>query len=136
MLALSAFSADIASALDVDEVIKRALAQVVAMTHQDAAAVTLVEPRAPGGLRLAGSTGLPEIEGYAQRWLPLHDTLIALTIRSREPSIIPQATADSPHGARLLEMGIQSVVTVPLVARERVIGVLQVGTARRKPSSR
>ncbi len=128
VLALSAFSADIASALDVDEVIKRALAQVVAMTHQDAAAVTLVEPRAPGGLRLAGSTGLPEIEGYAQRWLPLHDTLIALTIRSREPSIIPQATADSPHGARLLEMGIQSVVTVPLVARERVIGVLQVGS--------
>lgn len=133
VLALSAFSADIASALDVDEVIARALAQVVAITRQDAAAVALVDLRAPGGLRLAGSTGLPGIEDHARRWLSLPDTLIARTIRRRELDIIGHITADSPHGARLLEIGIQSIVTVPLIARERVIGVLQAG--RRTPQT-
>lgn len=127
ILALSAVSADIASALDMDEVITRALTQVVAMTHLNAAAIALLDPAAPGGLRLAGSTGLPATPDATRHALPFGDAIIHQALQSRAPVIISDATRDADYGPHLVQTGILSLVTVPLIARDQVIGALLVG---------
>jgi len=129
ILALSAVSADIASALDMDEVIRRALAQVLAMAHLDAASVTLVDPLAPGGLRLGGSAGMRGIEEHTRRWLLNNDSLIATAIRTGELITVSDAAQDGALGQDLLGAGLRSGVTVPLIARDRAIGALHVGCA-------
>ena len=133
VLALSTVSAEIASALDEDEVIARALAQVLAMTHLDAAAVALVDPTAPGKLRLAGSAGLPDPDALASRWLLRKGTPIAEAVRTRAPVIIPDADQDKVCGAALRAAAMRAGVCVPLMARDRMIGVLQLASRAPHP---
>lgn len=128
LLALSAVSAEIASALDQDEVIERALAQILALTHLDAAAVALVDPSVPGKLRLAGSAGLPSANALASRWLPRDDTPMAEAVRTGAPVIIPAAEKHAAYGPILRDAGMCAGLTVPLMVRDRVIGVLQLGS--------
>jgi len=128
ILALSAVSADIASVLDVDEVIERALTQVTAMTRLDAAAIVLVDSDAPDGLRFAGSTGLETAEEIASCWLPRENSITSEALRTRAPIIVPDAEEHTPYSEPLRDAGMKAGAAVPLVARDRLIGVLYVGS--------
>ncbi len=130
LLALSAISADIASSLDLDQVIARALQQVRNMIQADGAVVYLLDDEHPDQLVLTGKT-VRDSQGRATREIPQH-LPIAGTMAGR---VIKHGTAvftsntahaDEP-GARLFEYGMQAGATVPLRARDRVTGVLQMG---------
>ena len=127
VLALSAVSAEIASALDVDEVIQRALGQIISMTHLDAAAVALVDPATPDELQIAGSTGLPVASAQENGWLRYDNNPMSEALETGSPVIVPDASTDSVYGDWLRQVGLQAGVTVPLIARDRTTGVLQVG---------
>lgn len=130
LLVLSAISADIASSLDLDQVIARALEQMQVVVDADIAVIYLVDSRDPARLTRAGQIVRDSAEQHiseAPPSLPVTDTVAGWVIANAKSFFVPDAEDDAGHGARLAQRGLRAGATVPLLARNRVIGVLQVG---------
>lgn len=128
LLALSAISADINASLEMEQVIARALNHIFNLTDVDHAVVYLLDDS--GQLRRAGniiSDAVEEPYRAALEFLPLDGTSAGYAMKLRQTHIIPDATKDKEHGPRVLARKLQAGITVPLIARDRGIGVLQTG---------
>jgi GAF domain-containing protein len=129
LLALSAISADIASTLELDQVIARAVQQVYNLTHAGASMVYLVDERDPSVLHQADN--LISEEGIIA---PSNRFTIDFIIRrgpvshvaqTRQTLIVSNANLET-YGQWLKDFGLQAGTLIPLIARERMIGLLMV----------
>lgn len=125
----------LASSLDYEETLE-AVARLATPHLADWVCVDVV---VPGGFRrLAVAAGDPRRQALADElardWPPRLDDAagVAEALRSAEPEFIPvvpdgliEARARGPGHVRLLHgLGVSSVILVPMVARERVLGVV------------
>jgi GAF domain-containing protein/signal transduction histidine kinase len=130
LLALSAISADIASTLERDQVIARALQQISAITRASAAMVYLRDDHEPSLLHLTGkrlaAEGIVVLPERFQVNFSDRESPIAQALRTRSPVIVPDADQSEAYGRRLRNFGVQAGALVPLMPRERNIGLLMV----------
>ncbi len=126
LLALSLVSADIFSSLEAEQVISRALDHILAITRLDNAVVYLGDEADPEFLKLGGGL-LKSLDGAAPDKLPLANTIAGQTIKTQQVVIISN-TEQSAQNMLWAERGMLSALSIPLIARARAIGVLQVGS--------
>jgi GAF domain-containing protein/nitrogen-specific signal transduction histidine kinase len=133
LLALSAISADIASTLDVDQVIARALQQIAAITRAGVAMVYLQDKHDPSLLTLAGKRVVTEQIVVPPERMEIdfgdETSPTAHTLRTRRSLFVADGSQDTIYRESLQELGVQAGALVPLMARERLIGVLMVAYA-------
>ncbi len=130
LLALSAISADIASSLDTEQVITRALQQTQAVVEADSAVIYLLDRDDPTRLVRRGQIVRDrqrEATPEAPAELPLEGTTAGWIVQHVESVIMPRILPDDDPGMAAALPGMQAGAAVPLLARNRVIGVLQLG---------
>lgn len=127
LLALSAISADISSSLDREQVITRALQQVLTVTRGDTAAVYLVDEDDPLMLRLAGRLVVSPSARPAQPVESVTGSTKGHVLQTRKSEVIHDTRENAQFGPRFEAVGLRAGITVPLTARDEVIGVLQIG---------
>ncbi|MBN1680084.1 MAG: GAF domain-containing protein [Anaerolineae bacterium] len=124
---LTAISTDIASSLDVDQVIARAVQQVSVIAHVDYVAVYLAALDGADRMELANHLALsPDLlapppvlaadKFSADRWA-----------RMQEIIIVADSEDGTPWTPGMRKYGLRAGVSVPLTVRDCVIGLLQVG---------
>ncbi|GAC1322392.1 MAG: hypothetical protein NVSMB22_09090 [Chloroflexota bacterium] len=86
--------------------------------------------------RVAAAHANPAKEAWARdmdrRYPPKHDGATGLVLRTRESHLVPEVTdemlvaaaVDADHLMILRRLGMRSVMTVPLMARDRVLGAM------------
>ena len=130
LLALSAISADIASSLEVDHVIERALQQIATLTEAGLALIYLQDRHDPAMLHLTGARLVaPEISlppGLMPVDLDDETSPIAYALRTRRSLFVAVNDPDTIYQASLNKLGVRAGALVPLMAHERVTGVLMV----------
>ncbi|MBN2305368.1 MAG: GAF domain-containing protein [Anaerolineae bacterium] len=123
--ALSSISVDISSALDMEQVLTRALQQVAALTPLDAAAIFLTDPDQPGDMRLAKELRLRVMPAPLPETMPSQPDSTAGTIIATRQAVFVADTLESTHFSFWWERyKMRAGAVVPLIARDRVIGVL------------
>lgn len=128
LIALSAISADISASLELDQVIARALEQVLSITDLSDALVYLHDDHAPRTLTLGGSLTSLDQSAFAPSTLTVDETTAGEVIRTRQ-TVISTDVGAGTYSAHLRKFGYQSGITVPLLAGGRAIGVLQLASA-------
>jgi GAF domain-containing protein len=127
LLALSAFSADLASTLDPDQVVARALDQVAALTRADACGVYLLDERDPTRMRLAETRGAPERMARLPPSLPVKQddsaNLVRYVFETRQSIFVNDASQSKDPGNRFSIYGFQAGSLIPLIARDQIIGL-------------
>jgi GAF domain-containing protein len=128
LLALSAISADIASTLERDQVITRALQQISTITRAGAAMVYLRDKHEPSllhltGKRLAAEGIVAPLERFQVDYSD-QESPIAQALQTHLPVIVADAGQSEAYGERFTDFGIQAGAWVPLMAHERTIGLL------------
>ena len=117
---------------NLDRLLEQILDKMIQLTSADAGTVMLVE-ETTGDLVLNSALGLPK-EDLVQRLktgdgeLPWASAQVA---RTGTTLVVPDAKAETRWRSHLAVNGIQSVVSVPMVVSERVIGVISLGRRRR-----
>jgi GAF domain-containing protein/two-component sensor histidine kinase len=126
ILALSAISANISSSLEMNQVISRALQQVLTVTRADSVAVYLLDEHDPSILQLAGKLVLVDGVGPLDEKTSVDGSTKGQVVRTRETVLIPDARENAVYGPRYEAQNLRAGASVPIMARERMIGVLQV----------
>ena len=125
LLAMTAISTEIASSLEIDQV-ERALEQVVTLTGAGQGMVYLVDEGRYDAPALAGSRGDVSAHGAPPGVLTVGDPLVRRIMQSRQVVLsqngpVPAITDLTGHAD-----GTNTGAAVPLIARDRVIGLLRV----------
>lgn len=124
LLALSTISADISSALELEQVLTRSLQQISALTRMDAAAVYLFDADQPEYGTLAKSLILNKTPvPIPERMAFESGGASAEVLHIRKAIFIPDAQ-NTLFQNYMLKYGIAAGAIIPLVARDRVIGML------------
>ncbi len=133
LLALSAISADIASSLEVDRVIERALQQIATLTQAGMAMVYLQDEHDPAMLHLTGKRLVTEHIDPPPEHMPVdlsdENSPTAHALQTRRSLFVTGDDQNSAYRENLKELGVQAGALVPLIARERVTGILMVAHA-------
>lgn len=115
------------SSLDQSQVLGAVLEEMCSLSSATSASVWLLDPHS-GGLVCRQSIG-PMSEDVVGWHLRPGEGIAGWVARSGESLIVPDAHADERYYAGVdqsLELGLHSILTVPLRAKETVIGVIQV----------
>jgi two-component system NtrC family sensor kinase len=115
-------SREIAGSLDLDRTLKLVMAKGAETLPMDAGALFLFDTEAQA-YRVAVSHNLSN-EHVAQMTFAFEEGVPGWVVKHRQALIVPNATSDDRVHPHVVEDGVQSVLAVPLVARERVVGVL------------
>jgi serine phosphatase RsbU (regulator of sigma subunit) len=112
--------------LDVEELLTELLGRVCELLTADIGVVLL---RAPAGDHLVATAtqGIDEEVHQGVR-VPLGKGFAGRVAREKRPVILEEVSPASVHNPLLIEKGIRSLLGVPLVVGEDVLGVLHVGT--------
>jgi sigma-B regulation protein RsbU (phosphoserine phosphatase) len=121
LLTLFDLGRQVASVLDLDELLARIPELIRRLIQFDAFAVYLLEPKR-GELRIAYAVGYPEVSPSFR--LLLTEGLVGRVVTSQQPLVIGDVTTD-PHYIRLVP-GMTSTLAVPLLHKNKVIGALNV----------
>src|SRR3954453_6710052 len=108
-----------------NELLEALLARIVEVLDADTAAVLLIEDG--GELRARASLGLERAIEHA-RTIPLGTGMAGRVAASRAPVVIADLSEVELVSPVLRERGINSLVAVPLVADDAVIGVVHAGS--------
>jgi len=128
ILALSAISADISSSLETDQVIGRALQQVRTVSRADVVAVYLLDEHDPSILRRAGDLVLADSIPPLDETYPVKGSTKGQVVQSRRTVLVSDTHGeDAAYRPRYEVLNLRAGANVPITARERMIGVLQVG---------
>jgi len=129
---LNEISAVVSHSLELDEVLEAALAKTLAALDMEAgAAFRLGEDDT---LVMMAHRGLSAAFACRVERLPLTDSLAALAIGERVPSTRPvDAYPDGTLRTLLQAEGLQMVVSVPLIAKDTVLGALNLATRTPRP---
>ncbi|GAB4417849.1 MAG: hypothetical protein Kow00106_13760 [Anaerolineae bacterium] len=117
LLALSAISADIASTLDLEQVITRALQQVLALGRSSGAAVYLLDEDDRGCLRLAGRLARTGTFQQCPAEFRSEESPFSRALGGGSALLVEDAAADQSYTALLEYFGVRAALIVPLLAR-------------------
>lgn len=129
MEAVNAASQEIAAALDLERTLRLVMAKAAETLPMDAGALFRFDP-ASQTYRVAVSHQLsPDLA--ASMAFDFEEGVPGWVSRHRQPLIIPDTTADRRVHPNVGREGIRSLLAVPLVARERSVGVLNLYARQR-----
>lgn len=126
LAALTAIAAQVNCTLDLTEILRGALETTVEVVGVDAGEIFLINEET-GDLTLSVRQGLSEAWAADEHTIGPRQCLCGLALDSKHP-VIASALAHHPARTRLACMreGFQSVISLPLQARGRVLGLLNV----------
>ena len=126
----------VSSSLDLDEVLTAIVTNAVRLSGTDGGSILEFDPDAEEfRVRTAFGTTAEVLDALRRMRLGLHDTLIGRAALSRTPLQVPDLAvrADDVHLRTLRDAGWRSLVAVPMLRGERIIGALVV--RRRTPGA-
>ena len=130
---LNAITAVVSRSLDLEEILRDALDETMeALGVEAGGAFCLDEDRRT--LTLAARRGLPEDPARQVTRLPLKDSLAGRAAGVERPIVVP--VSDYPTGALkdLLQAAeLQMVISVPLVTKGRMVGIIDLATRIQRP---
>jgi len=117
------------SSLDLDAVLAKIVTNAVEITRADAGAIYCYNSSL-GVFELAKAYGIEQSVVEDLRSVPIdeNDCLMGVAARKREPICIPDLlnASDYPLGSLPLVAGINSILVVPLVGQDEILGALVV----------
>ncbi len=132
--ALGAVGEAVSSSLDLDEVLTTIVTHAVALSGTDGGSILEFDPElAEFRVRAAFGTSAEVLESLRGIRLGLHDTLVGRAALERAPlQVADLATgADDAHLRTLRDAGWRSLVAIPMVRQDQIVGALVV--RRRTP---
>lgn len=125
---VNAVAITVNQSLDLNEILDRALNEVLSLTGIDAGAVFLVE-EALGNLKLAAYQGLSEDAARLASQVGMLDGACGGVIEAGQIVIVPDIARFRGHRARSLQReNLNTLVHVPLIAKGCTLGSMCVGT--------
>jgi two-component system, NtrC family, sensor kinase len=113
---------EIVASLDLERALQLVMAKAVETLPMDAGALFQFDA-ALQAYRVVVSHALSP-EHVAQITFAFEEGVPGWVVKHRQPLIIPDAAADARVHPYVVEDGVQSVLAAPLIAREQVVGVL------------
>jgi two-component system NtrC family sensor kinase len=120
--AIGEASREIAGSLDLDRTLKLVMAKGAETLPMDAGALFLFDLEAQA-YRVAVSHNLSS-DHVAQMTFAFEEGVPGWVVKHRQTLIVPNAAIDDRVHPHVVEDGVQSVLAAPLVARDQVVGVL------------
>jgi signal transduction histidine kinase/ActR/RegA family two-component response regulator len=124
MTRLQDLSLKLSTSLDLDFVLDSILKAAVDICHADKAAISCLDD--VGEMQIMRHSGLSQ-EYLANRRILSDDPFVAQLVAAREPAIIEnidQLSGVSPNYSALVNEGIRSLVSLPLVSEGEVFGMI------------
>ena len=130
----NAIAATLSQSLDLDTVLRGALARVLELVDMDAGAVYLLE-ESDDAMHLRAHQGGPPFEdGHESvRALPLDQGLAALAVNAGRPVPLSAADLANDYPAGPLTESFRALVVTPLLSKGWVIGAMLLGARRPRP---
>jgi PAS domain S-box-containing protein len=110
--------------LSLQDLLDALLERIVEVLDADTAAILLVE--ADGKLHVRATAGGPGGDGTVG--IPIGEGMAGRVAERREPLLVPDISKIELYRSTLRDRGINSVVAIPLVVEDRVIGVVHAGS--------
>jgi len=133
LVALNAIAATVSESLDVQEVLDRALDKVLETTGMEAGSIYLVDPLTEE-LVLATYRGVSKEFAEAVRTFKMGQSLVGHVGQSGEPIVMDDASGDPRVSTPLVSgEGIRAFASVPMKSREKVQGVMAIGSHQVHP---
>lgn len=130
MEAISEACREIADALDLDRTLRRVMEKAIETLPMDAGAVFQLDA-ATQNYRVVVTHNL-SVEHASQITFEFDEGVPGWVVRHRQPLVVDNAATDARVHPRVVRDGVQSVLAIPLIARERVVGVLNLYSKSRK----
>jgi sigma-B regulation protein RsbU (phosphoserine phosphatase) len=121
------------SRLDVDALLAELLERTRDLLQADTAAIMLLDPEA-GDLVATASSGLDDEIRRGLR-VPLGEGFTGRIAATREPVILDHVDATTVVSSVLIDKHLASMAGVPMLASDRLLGVLHVGTLNHREFS-
>src|SRR5580765_6937175 len=112
--------------LELEDLLAELLQRIHTILDVDTCAILLLD-EATNELVARAAVGIEEEVEQGVR-IPVGGGFAGRIAAEREPILLPHVDHDNVLNPILLEKGIQTLLGVPLIVRERVIGVLHVGS--------
>ena len=129
LTALNSLAEIVSRSLDMEQVLPDALKKAIEVLGMDAGGVHLLEPGSDT-LHMVAHQGISEEMQAMIRLMPLNYSIIQEVVETRHP--VARLVRDYPPG-RVREMleqdGWKTVVSIPLLAQERVLGAINVSSS-------
>jgi hypothetical protein len=119
--------------LDVDELLVTLLARVRAIVEVDTASVLILDEQA-GALVARASCGIEE-EVHQRVRIPVGAGFAGRIAATRQPARLDRVDSTTVVNPVLWEKGIKTMLGVPLLRGDKVLGVLHVGRLQERPFS-
>lgn len=132
---LNATASAISSTLDLQNMLQAALSKVLEVMELHAGWIFLEHPHSPLGLRLTVQSGLSPKFAHEEATLHLGDCICDLVLQTGAPMVVENLAKDCPRlsSAVIQAEGLTCHASIPLVSRNRVIGVLNVASREERP---
>jgi PAS domain S-box-containing protein len=110
--------------LSLQDLLDALLARIVEVLEADTAAILLVEP--DGKLHVRATAG--GLGGDSTIGIPIGEGMAGGVAAHRAPLLVPDLSKIDLYRSTLRDRGINSIVAIPLVVEDRVIGVVHAGS--------
>ena len=110
--------------LSLQDLLDALLARIVEVLDADTAAILLVEP--DGKLHVRSTAG--GLGGDSTIGIPIGEGMAGSVAANRAPLLVPDLSQVDLYRSTLRDRGINSIVAIPLVVEDRVIGVVHAGS--------
>lgn len=127
--ALSTVGEAVSATLDLDEVLSTIVTQAVALAGADGGSILEYDPDlAEFRVRTTFGTTPAQLDALRRVRVGLHDSLVGRAARERRPLQVADLSlhADDEHLRLLRDAGWRSVVAVPMLREDKVVGALVV----------
>jgi C4-dicarboxylate-specific signal transduction histidine kinase len=122
LAAISEAGREIAASPDLARTLQLVITQAAETLPMDAGALFLLDENAQMHKVMASHNLAPD--DINRITFSFHEGVPGWVVRNRRPLIVPDATIDSRVHPTVIEDGVKSVMAIPLIAREKVVGVL------------
>ena len=110
--------------LSLQDLLDALLERIVEVLEADTAAILLVE--ADGNLHVRATAG--GLGGDSSIGIPIGEGMAGSVAATRAPLLVPDLSKIELYRSTLRDRGINSIVAIPLVVEDRVIGVVHAGS--------
>jgi signal transduction histidine kinase len=129
LTALNSLAEIVSRSLDMEEILPDALSKAIEVLGMDAGGVHILEPGSDT-LHMVAHKGISEEMRAMIRLMPLNYSIIQEVVETRHP--VARLVRDYPPGRvreTLENDGWKTVVSIPLLAQERVLGAINVSSS-------